>query len=96
MNTLSTKAYFLKLKINSPLASNLFKGANSFLPPFAKLTNLFLLLLKLMLTKFNVPIILQVESYGLICVSANLTMSLFIILLSLTISSTCLGNDLTL
>ena len=43
---------------------------------------------------FNVSVILQVESDGMICASAN-PMSLFIILLSLTISSTCFENDLT-
>ena len=43
---------------------------------------------------FNVSVILQVESDGMICASVN-PMSLFIILLSLTISSTCYENDLT-
>ena len=85
MNTLSAKACFLKLKIDTLFASNLFKTATSFLHSQAKLKNLFSLLLKLKFKfKFNVSIILQVESAGLICVSVNPIMPLFIILLSLT------------
>ena len=40
MNTLSTKTCFLKLNMDTPLASNLFKTATSFLYPSAKF-NLF-------------------------------------------------------
>ena len=47
---------------------------------------LFSLLLRLIFKKFNVSIILQEESDGLICIFVNPIMSLFIILLSLTIS----------
>ena len=42
--TLSVKACFLKLKINTPLALNLSKFATSFLHLYAKHKNLFLLL----------------------------------------------------
>ena len=77
---MSAKAYFLKLKTDTPFGSNLFKTVTSFLHPQAKVKNLFSLLLKLILNKFNVSIILQVESDGLICVSVNLIMSLFIIM----------------
>ena len=45
--------------------------------------------LKLILKKFSVSIIFQVEPDGLICVSVNPMMSLLIILSSLTISSLC-------
>ena len=71
MNTLSAKAHFLKLKVNSPFSSNLFKTSNSSLHPSAKLKNLFSLLLKSTLTKFNGFLILHVESYDLIRVSVN-------------------------
>ena len=47
---------------------------------------LFSLLLRLIFKKFNVSIILQEESDGLICIFVNPIMPLFIILLSLTIS----------
>ena len=40
--------------------------------------------------------ITQLESYGLICFSVNLVMSLFIIFSSLTISSISFESDLTL
>ena len=43
--------------------------------------------------KFNVSIIFQVESDGLICVSVNPIMSLFIILSSLIILSICFESD---
>ena len=65
------KACFLKLKIDTPFASNLFKTATSFLHPKSKLKNSFSLLLKLILTKFNVSMILEVESDVLISVSVN-------------------------
>ena len=52
--------------------------------------------IKIKLKKFKVSVILEVESDGMICISVNLKMSLFIILLSRTISSTCFGSDLTL
>ena len=47
------------------------------------------------MNKANVSIILQVESDGLIYVSVNPVMSLFIALWSLTISSTSFESDLT-
>ena len=47
------------------------------------------------MNKANVSIILQVESDGLIYVSVNPIMSLFIALWSLTISSTSFESDLT-
>ena len=56
LNTLSAKVCFLKLKTDTPLASNLLKTALSFLHPQAKLKNLFSLLLKLILNKFNISI----------------------------------------
>ena len=49
MNTLLAKSCFLKLKIDSPLASNLFEVAISFKHPEAKLKTSFSLLLKLIL-----------------------------------------------
>ena len=91
MHTLSAKACFLKLEIDTLFVSNLFKTATK-----KKIKNLYLLLLKLILKKLSVSIILPVESDGLICVSVNPIASLFIIQLSLTISSACLGSDLTL
>ena len=57
-----------------------------------KITLIFLLLLKSILNKFNVYIILQVKADGLIWVSANPLMSLFLIPLSLTTSSICRKN----
>ena len=62
---------FFKLKTDAPFLSNLFKTATSFLHPKAKIKNLFSLLLKLILAKFNASIILQIESDSLICVSVN-------------------------
>ena len=48
------------------------------------------------MNKFNVSIVLQVESDSLIYVSLNPIMSLFIFTLSLTISSTYFESDITL
>ena len=81
---------FLEHKTDNSFALNFFKLATSFLHRYAKLKILSSLLLKLVLKKFNVSIILLVQSDGLICVSVNPIISLFIILLSLAISSTFL------
>ena len=95
MNTLSANACFLKLKIDSPLVSNLFKTVTLLPHREAIPENLFSLILKLILNKFDNSVILQVESDGLNCVFVNPIMLVFIILLSLNISSACLASDLT-
>ena len=67
MTILSAKACLLKIKIYIILLYQLsLKQQDHY-----KLKNLFSLLSKLKLKKFNVPITLQVESAGLICVSVN-------------------------
>ena len=67
MTILSAKACFLKVKMYIILLYQIsLKQQDHY-----KLKNLFLLLSKLKLKKFNVPITLQVESASLICVSVN-------------------------
>ena len=92
MNPLS--ACFLKVKIDNSLASNLSVTANRFF--IRKLNNnLFSLLLKLILKKFSVLIILQVQSDGLICVSVN-PINLHLLFYHHLLSSSCFESDLTL
>ena len=81
MNSQSAKTCFLKLKIDTLFASKLFKTRTSFQHLQAKLENLFSSLSELIFKKFNVYIVLQVESDSLICVSVNPLMPLFIIIL---------------
>ena len=57
---------------------------------------MFSLLAKWIVEKFNVPIILLVESDRLVCVSVNSLMSLLIILSPLTILSICFESEFTL
>ena len=64
--TMLAKVCFLKLKIDVPLASNLSKTATLFPHLWVKLKNSFSLLFKSILKKFNVIIILQDESDGLL------------------------------
>ena len=92
MNPLS--ACFLKVKIDNSLASNLSVTANRFF--IRKLNNnLFSLLLKLILKKFSVLIILQLQSDGLICVSVN-PINLHLLFYRHLLTSSCFESDLTL
>ena len=67
------KVRFLKLKIDFPLVSNLYKTGTSFPHPQGKLINLFSLLLKLILKKFFDYFASRIRQIDLcFCISYNM------------------------